>query len=266
MEMLNKIKISVSAFQLKIASLVLFIIGRSLIRIGIYGYDGSNASAIPFTYYLGYFLTYTALPMIAFLTVEAVLKTRSLRQLFTRLGFAAVITELLLDLSAYGLRTFDLSKGIKNSPALSDNPNLYFTLIAGSVAVCIMERFVAAKFSPGSVLYVVLNILTVLVCCAVSQLLGFEHGIICVLFMAAFYFLQGKPALSIAGITALQLIALGSVKVIAFLIAPIIGTLPIVFYKNEEGYKNGAVRLLTYIAFPLCYSAVLLILRFGPLD
>ncbi len=256
-------KTGFNAFQLKMMSLGLYVTGRSLIAISYTRYDGAGFELGPWVlfYYLGYIMTYIAFPIIAFLTVEAVLRTRNLRQLFTRLAFAAIFTELLLDLVTYGKDAFNFGSNFFKSPALEGNCNFYFTMVIGAVAVCLMEKLVKPRFSPGSVLFVLFSILIMLLACVLATVMQCEQGSIGVLTISAFYMLYDNRFFMLIGVAALQLIALGFAKMWVIIGAPIIGTVPVLFYDHKEGYKNGWIRLITYAAYPCIYGAVLLILR-----
>ncbi len=259
----KKNKIGFNAFQLKMMSLALYVIGRSLIAISYTRYDGAGFDRGPWApfYFMGYIMTYIAFPMIAFLTVEAVLKTRSLRQLFTRLAFAAVITELLLDLVTYGKAAFNFGRDFLKSPAIESNCNFYFTLLIGAATVCLMEKLIKPRFSPGSVLFTLFSILIMLLACVLATFIGCEQGSIGVLTLSAFYMLYDSRLFMLTGVAALQIISLGLAKMWLIVGAPIIGTLPVLFYDHKEGRKNGLIRLITYAAYPCIYGAVLLTLR-----
>ncbi len=261
--MLQKSKISFNAFQLKILSLILYTVGKCFIQSAYAHFNGTAFEEGPWTvlYFLGYIFTFMALPIICFLTVEAVTKTRNLRQFFTRLGVAAIVCELFTDLAAYGFDTFDFSNGFLQNDAFKTNTNFYFTMILGSVAVCVMDRVIKKKFSPGSVSFMLFNVVVILGCCALSVLLNSEQGAIGVLTMMAVYLFYGNPMFTVIGVVILQVLALGRANAI-FLFAPIIGCLPIITYNKEEGKKTGLIRLMTYAVYPICYSIVLLVLRF----
>ncbi len=260
--MTEKSKIRFDAFAVKMLALSLYIFGKGFIQTAYTHVSGTEFEAGPWSlfYFVGYILTFTALPMIAFLTTEASMKTGNLRQYFTRLGFAAVLTELLTDFAAYGKRAFDFKDGFFNNPAVASACNFYFTMILGSVAVCVMDRAIKRRFSPGSVPFAVLNVLTVIGCCALAVLLNSEQGAIGVLTMTAFYLLYGNPFMSLLAVVVLQVISLGRANPL-FMFAPVVGTLPVVLYDGKEGHKSGLIRLITYTAYPVCYAVVLLVLR-----
>nr|MCR5584685.1 hypothetical protein [Lachnospiraceae bacterium] len=120
-------KVSINAFQMKIIALILYISGMSMVQLTYAHYADGNFDDGPWAvlYIIGTIVVISALAPISFLTVEAVLKTRNLRQLFTRLGVAAVVTEIILDLAAYGGKVFDFSEGILKNPAYTLSLNLY---------------------------------------------------------------------------------------------------------------------------------------------
>nr|MCR5584645.1 hypothetical protein [Lachnospiraceae bacterium] len=183
------------------------------------------------------------------------------RQLFTRLGVAAVVTEIILDLAAYGGKVFDFSEGILKNPAYTLSLNLYFSMILGAVVVCVMDRVIKRKYSPGSVPFVLFNILFALLCCALAVFLNTAHGSMMILMMVAIYYFYGNNTFTAICICLLQFLSLGNGGGILML-APILGCVPIWLYNGEEGRKTGVIRLLTYIAFPVCYGIVLTVLRF----
>lgn len=259
----QKSKFSINAFQMKIVALVLYITGMSLIQIS-YGHysDGNFDKALwGLLYIVGNIINISALPVIGFLTVEAVLKTRSLRQLFTRLIAAALVTEILLDVAAFGKKVFDFSEGITKNPAFTTSLNLYFSMILGAFVVCIMDRVLKKRYSPGSVPFVLLNILIALACCAVAVLLNTAHGPVMILMMVAIYYFYGNTAFTVICICLLQFLSLGNGGGI-LMAAPVLGCLPIWFYNGEEGKKSNVLRLFSYAAFPVCYAVLLFVLRF----
>ncbi len=260
--MTEKSKIRFDAFAIKMLALFLYIFGKGFIQTAYKHVSGMEFEDGPWSlfYFAGYILTFTALPMIAFLTTEASMKTRNLRQYFTRLAFAAVLTELLTDVAAYGKEAFNFREGFLNNPAVASTCNFYFTMILGSTAVCVMDRVIKRRFSPGSVPFVLFNVLTVVGCCALAVLLNSEQGAVGVLTMTAFYLLYGNPFMSLLAVVVLQVISLGRANAL-FMFAPIVGTLPVVLYNGKEGHKSGLIRLITYAAYPVCYAAILLILR-----
>ncbi len=259
----QKSRFSLNAFQIKVFALVFYIAGKSLIQISYLHLEGETFSSLLWTvlFIAGNFMHLMAVPMIALLTVEAVMKTRNLRQYFTRLGFAAVLTEILLDLAAYGGKCFDFSHGFLENPAFKADLNFYFTLIIGSVAVVLMDRVINKRFRAGSVPYVLLNVLVILVSCFLAQVpagLRCEQGGLGVLMMCAVYFFYGNPLITLIVIAVLQVIALGSNFLLV--LAPILGGLTILFYNGNEGRKTGLIRLVTYIAYPICYGILIFVL------
>jgi hypothetical protein len=256
-------KVSINAFQMKIIALILYFAGMTMVQLTYAHYSDGNFDDGPWAilYIIGSIVVISALPPICFLTVEAVLKTGDLKKLFIRLGTAAVITEILLDLAAYGGKVFDFSEGILKNPAFSMSLNLYFSMILGAAVVCVMDRVIKKKYSPGSVPFVLFNILFALVCCAVAVFLNTAHGSLMILMMVAVYYFYGNPVFTVICICLLQFLSLGNGGGILML-APILGCVPIWLYSGEEGRKTNVIRLLTYIAFPVCYGAVLLVLRF----
>ncbi|MBQ7636750.1 MAG: hypothetical protein IJS80_05520 [Lachnospiraceae bacterium] len=255
-------KISFTAFHIKIMALVLFIAGRSLIQLGYTHAVGDSFTEGPWAgfYITGYILTFTAMPMICFLTAEAAMKTRNLRQYFTRLTVAAVFTELLLDAVSFGSVLFDNGFKAFIKAAFSAHFNLYFAMILGSVTVVICERCIKRKFSAGSIPYVVLTVLTIWGFSMAAHFARFEQGTLTVLLISGFYFFSDNRLFKLVSVVIIHILAWGRTNSI-FLFAPVLGCVPVMMYNGREGRKSGLIRLITYTAYPVCYAVVLVIIK-----
>ncbi len=263
--MFQKHNVSLNAFQLKIIALIMYTVGRCSVEITYNRYNGNTAGDFTggwrFLFTMGYVLTYIAMPIICFLTVEGVLKTGNLRQYFTRLITAALLTEIAFDLAIFGPDGFNGTYALAENPIFASS-NYFVTMTLGAAATALMDRVVKKKFRAGSVPFVLFNVLILMGMSAAAVLLRSEQNAIGVLTMSVFYLFYGNAFFTLALTAILQILALGSAMPL-IMFAPVLGALIVAFYDGKEGYKTGLVRLVTYAAYPLCYTILILILKYA---
>lgn len=256
-----------SAFTLKIVALIALMTGMVIVQLnsGEYRHYAEMGWNVPENIRtmmkLGYNIYYFGIPIAAFLLVEGALKTGSIFRYIVRILAAAIITELVFDYAKFGADAiFDFSKGILKNKALSNTPNLFFTLFTGLICVTIMEYGIARHLQQGTVLYNLLNLLVVIVGTVGSYFLGLEHGGSVVLMILVMYFFHDSPFLSLIGIAILQIVMLGRASGF-FMYTPVAGTLFTWFYNGKKGPSGKLTRVVSYGAYPVAYLIVVYYLK-----
>lgn len=170
-----------------------------------------------------------AFPIFCFLLVEGFIHTRSRRNYAISLAAFALISEIPFNLMKSG-QLFYLG-----------SQNIYFTLLIGFAALCIMEKcdnaILKTAFFVGAILLL--------------PFLHVDYGVKGVLLIALIYLLREKTLYR--AVFAYPLLSGGLAAWCAFV--------PISMYNGERGFIKGkALKYAFYVFYPL-HIAVLLLLR-----
>lgn len=169
-----------------------------------------------------------AFPLFAFLLVEGFLHTRSKKRYGLSLGALALISELPWNLVHTGTLFYD-------------EQNVMFTLLAGYLALCAIERF---RGNPAA-MFIVLSALF-----AASSALRFDYGCHGYCFVILLYALRNMPVVrAVVGSAALPSLWVSG---LAFV--------PIAFYNGKRGFIKGrALQYLFYAFYPMHLLVIYLV-------
>lgn len=214
---------------------------------------GSGVQPLPWQmvlYYFGYVLYLGAFPLAAFLLVEGAKKTSNKRFFLGRLCLAGIVAELLLDIALYGQELF--SYGIYPQ-------NYLFTLLLGLFVIYLVEAL-GNYITVGSFWYNLITLVLYVVVTIIVTLLQLEQGSLGILVIIALYVCYGNRLFSLILVGILYLLFLKGIGI--FSIIPAFSLLLLWFYHGREGKKTVIRRWSFYLAYPVTYLVLGLLVRF----
>lgn len=170
-----------------------------------------------------------AFPIYCFLLVEGYSYTGNIKKYAGRLLVFALISEIPFDLAFYGELGFV-------------HQNIFFTLFIGMVTIYLLEN--------KSEIHNLNESLIIVMACILATLLQTDYQFIGIVYILSFYFTRNLPKkkrLTTVAVTMLILnITAGWIQQFSLLALFII-----YFYNNEPGYRNKALQIGFYIAYPI---------------
>jgi|LAHS01.1.fsa_nt_gb hypothetical protein len=181
-----------------------------------------------------------AFPIYCFLLVEGYIHTSNIKKYASRLFIFAVISEIPFDLAFFGKLGFV-------------HQNIFFTLFIGLAAIYFIDnKEEKYKFD---------NTLVIIASAVLATFLRTDYQFIGIIYILSFYFTRNLAKKKRLIIVALVMIAtnlsagwLQQFSVLALIV--------IYFYNNEPGYKNKALQICFYVAYPLHLFIFYLINRY----
>ncbi len=189
-----------------------------------------------------------AFPLAAFLLVEAAVHTKNKKNFLFRLLFAAFLTEIPMDIAAYG---FEVNRWMECQ-------NYFFTLLLGFLAICVME-LLAKKYPAGNFAYNMLALPVYLLAVAVALFGRAEQGSIGILLILALYSFRGNKLFSLVSAAALYIIFMGNAGGLEYV--PAISLLLTWLYDGTPGLNSLATRLFTYGAYPVVFCVLRMVVQ-----
>ena len=181
-----------------------------------------------------------AFPIYCFLLVEGYIHTSNVKKYAARLFIFAIISEMPFDLAFFG------KLGLVHQ-------NIFFTLCIGLAAIYFIDN------KEGK--YKLDNTLVIIASAVLATILRTDYQFIGIIYILSFYFTRNLEKKKRLIIVALVMIAtnlsagwLQQFSVLALIV--------IYFYNNEPGYKNKALQICFYVAYPLHLFIFYLINRY----
>ena len=174
-----------------------------------------------------------AIPVFCFLLVEGAMHTADLNKYLLRVAGLAVVTEIPYNFAMSG-KLLDFS---------TRNP--VFAMALGLVLIWFYNRYSARGIKNTAI-----KLLVTLCGVLWAGMLAVEHGICCVVVVAALWLFRTKPSLrNLAGGCAMMLCCMLSL----FYMAAPMGFLIVHFYNGEKGPSAKAVN---YLVYPVALLAI----------
>ena len=190
-------------------------------------------------YYAFRMIGRTAFPIYAFLLVQGMIHTKSLKNFALRLAVFALISELPFDLAFY------------NRPFYFGHQNIFFTLLIGVLGICGLMRSQNAPAKFGVILAVAL----------LAQLLNTDYGAIGVVLITLFW--QLRDARAGTAITMLVFVTGMTLDAGPIYLFAALSLVPMLCYNGlRGGASSGAGAFIRRWGFYLYYPAHLLVLGF----
>lgn len=243
-------KKGLNSFQLKCITVAMMIGGIYLQQIvymlnkELLASGGTMPEAQSLLYHIGYVVYLAAFPPAAFLLVEAAKKTSDRKKLFKRLLIAALVVEIPMDISTFGLTEWK-SWGL--------NQNYYFTLCIGLLVIMAVEAL-AKKYASGTMANTLLTLVVYLAAAFVAILGRTEQSSIGVLMVVTLYLFYGNKMFSLVSVAALYLLFMRAANGLEYL--PALGVLLVWAYNGEQGKANKLTRIVFYAVFPVTYCVL----------
>lgn len=244
-----------NSFHLKLITVLLLIVGRSLVQYFLPAMELAAAEermpavAVGMPFQIGYALYCAAVPIAGFLMVEGLMRGRDAKQLFTRIAFAAFLSELLIDGVNY-------MTGLMHYPAF--RLNLYFTMLLAAAAILFVELKLK-KYQEQTVKYNMLCLVVYVLAAMLAMLSGADQGQTGILIIIAIYIFRNNLPMMLVSVGVLQIL-LGAGSIVAY--APLISVLVLWLYNGEQGLHNKTTRMLFYAAYPVAYAVLMLVLKY----
>lgn len=218
---------------------IMYMLNEELILSG-----GTMPEAQSLLYHIGYVVYLAAFPPAAFLLVEAAKKTSDRKKLLLRLLIAALVVEIPMDISTFGLTEWK-SWGL--------NQNYYFTLSIGLLVIMAVEAL-AKKYASGTMANTLLTLVVYLAAAFVAILGRTEQSSIGVLMVVTLYLFYGNKMFSLVSAAALYLLFVRGTSGLEYL--PALSVLLVWAYNGEQGKANKITRIVFYAAFPVAYCVL----------
>ena len=239
-----------NSFQLKCITVAMMIGGLYLQQITYLMnrellVDGRTLPTVQFLmYHIGYVVYLAAFPLAAFLLVEAAKKTSDKKKLLLRLFVAALVVEIPMDITTFGLAEW------KNWGL---NQNYFFTMCIGLGVILAVEAL-GKKLAVGTVGNNLASLAVYLLAALAAILARTEQGSVGVLTIICLYLFYGNRLFVLISVAALYVLFMGGAKGLEYF--PAFGMLLTWLYNGEQGKNGKAVRVVCYLAFPVAYCVL----------
>lgn len=171
-----------------------------------------------------------AFPIYCFLLVEGFLHTKDVKKYSIRLLVFALISELPFDYAFFG--------GI-----YWGHQNIFFTLFIGLIAMVLLEKHKDGNY--------VTKLLIGLGSAFTATILSTDYAYIGIVYILAFYYSNGIPALKRLTIVAAIMFLTNMIGSSGLQQYSILAMIPLMMYNGKPGIKNKVLQLLFYAAYPL---------------
>lgn len=210
---------------------------------------GTISGAHTLLYNIGYVMYMAAFPLAAFLLVEAAKKTADRKKLLLRLLVMALAVEIPMDIATFGLTEW------KN---WGMNQNYFFTMCIG-LCVIIAVDALAKKYAAGTMSSNLMTLVVYLLATLAAILARTEQGSIGVLTIICLFLFYGNRTFALVSVAALYLLFMGNMGGLSY--APALSVLLVWLYNGEQGMANKVTRAVFYLAFPVAYCVLGLVVQ-----
>ncbi|MGN0506099.1 MAG: hypothetical protein ACI4FZ_06030 [Lachnospiraceae bacterium] len=243
-----------NSFHLKLITVLSMIFGSILMQynypmVELAAAGNAENTELPIVLFqIGYAFYIAVMPVAGFLLVEGLMHTSNKGKMIARLALAAVAAQILIVGADY-------VTGLAHCPAY--RLNFYFTMLLAAAAILVVEQKIK-KFKEGTLAYNLLSLLVFLAAATIALMSGADQSHTGVMIMIAIYMFRSNPLLMVVSVAALQIL-LGNNGIFTY--APVVGIFLTFLYNGEKGVQNKATRAIFYMAYPVAYVALTLILR-----